>query len=60
MFNKREYIVAEYGALLEPVASVKIAPPKSLKQSHKNRKILCQKRVPAYQTPSRTINPLTA
>ena len=36
---------SEYGALLVAVASVKIAPLKSLRQSHKNREILCQKRV---------------
>ena len=35
----------EYGALLEPVASVTIAPLKSLRQSHKNRELLCQMRV---------------
>ena len=32
----------EYGALLEPLASVTIEPLKSVRQSHKNREILCQ------------------
>jgi hypothetical protein len=42
----------EYGALLEPVASVKNAPLKSLRQSHKNREILCQngRRLPGAHT----------
>ena len=43
--NENSGLLPEYGALLEPVASVTIAPLKSLRQSHKNREILCQMRV---------------
>jgi DNA replication protein DnaC len=42
----------EYGALLEPLASVTIEPLKSVRQSHKNREILCQngRRLPGAHT----------
>ena len=42
----------EYGALLEPDASVTIEPLKSVRQSHKKREILCQngRRLPGAHT----------